>query len=150
MAKRQFTKPNVWDRATGVVLRRGGEKLDRGVNYFVAMLEQMGLKTYGSCEGHPQGFYVLFTASYEWALRISEAIGPLGCFDIVLHTGGMQELGMPDISWSMYLLPSLGKHRVDRLRNAADIFEHRFGPLDLEKIVLHKDDKAGEEGKEGR
>jgi hypothetical protein len=36
-----------------------GEELEPGVKFFVLMLEKLGCKTYASCEGHPNGFYIL-------------------------------------------------------------------------------------------
>ena len=41
--------------------------IDRGVNYFVLKLESMGIKTEWSCEGHPNGFYLVFNAPYAVA-----------------------------------------------------------------------------------
>ena len=46
------------------------EKLDRGVNYFVEKLESLGIKTEWSCEGHPNGFYIVFWGSLNMALDI--------------------------------------------------------------------------------
>lgn len=48
-----------------------GETLDPGVNFFVLMLNHLGASTRFSCEGHPSGFYVVFAAPYELALRIA-------------------------------------------------------------------------------
>lgn len=72
---RRLTKP-IWDRACELVLLRSSpcgiynEFLDRGVNYFVLMLEQLGATTEYSCEGHPDGFYIVFNAPLKLALKI--------------------------------------------------------------------------------
>lgn len=49
------------------------QKIDKGVNFFVLALEALGATTAFSCEGHPKGFYVLFHAQYELALKIKSA-----------------------------------------------------------------------------
>src|SRR4051812_18125423 len=59
-------RQNPWDSVQGAVLIRHdtetGEDtpLEAGVNFFVLMLEQLGATTRFSCEGHPDGFYVVF------------------------------------------------------------------------------------------
>lgn len=85
MRKGQHTKRNVWDDAAELEIWRGGEKLDPGVNYFVLMLDQMELPTAYSCEGHPGGFYVTFSGSYEQALAIKQA----GFFAVEIEEDGL-------------------------------------------------------------
>jgi hypothetical protein len=77
-----------WDRARSrVLIRPNGypehplEKLDRGVNYFVEKLESLNIKTEWSCEGHPNGFYIVFWSSLSWALNI----GACGFFSVELE-----------------------------------------------------------------
>src|SRR5947209_7096840 len=48
--------------------------LEAGVKFFVLMLEQLGCRTFYSCEGHPCGFYVTFEAP----LRTAQAIQGCG------------------------------------------------------------------------
>lgn len=122
--KGRHTKPNVWDDAAALEIWRGGEKLDPGANYFVLMLDQLGLPTTFSCEGHPEGFYVTFRASYEQALEISEA----GYFSVEIEGGEY---------WSIrkHTTLSPAKH-ADALRWAAKAWEERFGPLNLDAVVL--------------
>lgn len=67
-----------WDRARKRLLKRkspDGElvSLERGVNYFVESLERLGARTLYSCEGHPDGFYILFEAAYPVALLLQSA-----------------------------------------------------------------------------
>jgi len=120
----RHTKPGIWDRAARLKLSRGSsEKLDPGANYFVAMLEQMGLKTFFSCEGHPNGFYVTFAAPYPKALKIKSA----GFFSVEIAGKG---------HWSIRIdRRESERGHVDCLRWAAEAWEKRLGPLDFDKIV---------------
>lgn len=64
-----------WDQACDLVVERGGkmypvQSVDRGVNFFILALEELGAKTNFSCEGHPTGFYIAFDAPYELAYEI--------------------------------------------------------------------------------
>lgn len=118
------TRRNVWDDAADLEVWRGDQKLDPGANYFVLMLDQMGLPTDYSCEGHPGGFYVTFLASYEEALTIKKA----RYFGVEIEGDGY---------WSIRMHTDHGPaEHVDALRWAADAWEHRFGPLDFDKIRL--------------
>ena len=120
----KYTKPNIWDEACQLEIIRDGEPLDPGVNYFVLMLEQLGLATEFSCEGHPNDFYIMFFAPYEAALDIKSA----GYFTVEIE--GMER-------WSLrlsYRLKTSGE-RVDRFRWAAGAWEKRFGPLNFEAVV---------------
>lgn len=122
-----YTKRNIWDDAADLEVWRGGEKLDPGVNYFVLMLDQMGLSTYFSCEGHPGGFYVTFSAPYKWALNLKEA----GFFTVEVEEENY---------WSMRMhMDHTPSQRVDALRWAADAWEKRLGPLDLDAADLIRD-----------
>lgn len=67
---------NPWDAAKKIKVLRSSPgyplaDLEPGVKFFVLMLEQLGAETHYSCEGHPKGFYVMFTAPYETALLAS-------------------------------------------------------------------------------
>lgn len=124
MRKGKHTKRNVWDDAAELEIWRDGEKLDPGVNYFVLMLDQMELPTASSCEGHPSGFYVSFSGSYEQALAIKQA----GYFSVEIEGEGYWS-----IRTHMVLDPS---ERVDLLRWAAQTWEERFGPLDWDAVKL--------------
>jgi hypothetical protein len=67
---------NAWDEARRFVLKRidgiGIEgTLDRGVNFFIIALEELGVQTIWSCEGHPKGFYIIMFAPYELALALT-------------------------------------------------------------------------------
>lgn len=67
--------PNPWDLARKIEVIRGNylyppKALDPGVRFFVLMLEQLGCKTFYSCEGHPTGFYITFNGRIAIARRI--------------------------------------------------------------------------------
>jgi hypothetical protein len=124
--KGRHTKPNVWDDAAALEIWRGGEKLDPGVNYFVLMLDQMELPTTYSCEGHPDGFYVAFKASYGRALEIKQA----GFFSVEIEDEGY---------WSIRRrapFRDATRERIDAFRWAAQAWEERFGPLDWDAVIL--------------
>lgn len=125
MRKGLHTKKNVWDAAAEIEIYRGSEKLDPGVNFFILMLDQMGLATYFSCEGHPNGFYIAFSAPYGQALALSDA----GYFTVEIERedywilrNSINYTGSP-------------REKFDAMRWAAEAWEKRFGPLDFEKIA---------------
>jgi hypothetical protein len=125
MRKGIYTKKNVWDEAAAIKIYRGGELLDPGVNYFVLMLDQLGLPTHYSCEGHPDGFYVTFNASYEQALQLKRA----GYFSIEIEG---------EDYWSMrqhFRHKDAPREKVDGMRWAAAAWDKAFGPLRFEDIV---------------
>lgn len=128
MAKGLYTKRNVWDEAASLEIFRGGELLDPGVNYFVLMLNQLGLPTHYSCEGHPAGFYVTFNASYEQALQLKS----VGYFSVEIegeHYWSIRQTSIPRES---------ERQKVDGMRWAAAAWENKFGPLRFEDIVVSK------------
>ena len=113
--KGAHTKPNVWDQFRNTPLIRSGEVLDPGVNFFVRSLEMMGMKTHFSCEGHPNGFYITFSARYSKALRLRGA----GFFAIEIERENY---------WSMRVnMENSERSRVDCLRWAAEAWAKRFG-----------------------
>jgi hypothetical protein len=74
--KQPIDPATVWERSRKLKLvrddpRGGAPVLDPGINFFVLALEQMGASTSFSCEGHPHGFYITFSAAYELAKRVS-------------------------------------------------------------------------------
>lgn len=123
VARGYYTKQNVWDKARALKFWRGGEKIDPGVNYFVAMLNQMGLPTAFSCEGHPDGFYVTFDASYKAALKIKNC----GFFGVEIEH---------ESHWSIRLNREEKSERrhIDCLRWAAEAWEKKLGPLVFQDI----------------
>lgn len=130
-----YTHPNIWDQCADLEVYRGGEKLDPGANYFVFMLDQLGMPTYYSCEGHPYGFYVMFSAPYKDALEISK----IGYFTVEMA-------GREKNRWSITMNLSSGvgheggdaeRMRVDWLRHAAEAWEKAVGPLDLDAVKLN-------------
>jgi hypothetical protein len=122
-----YTKPNVWDKALDLEVYRGGEKLDPGVNYFVLMMDQMGLETTYSCEGHPDGFYVTFYGPYEAALSISR----VGYFTVEVE----RQENYWSIRWKLLGEPPVN-NKVDAMRWAAQAWEEKLGPLDFSSVNL--------------
>jgi hypothetical protein len=116
---------HVWDAACKLDVIRtspcgvyGPEPLEKGVNYFVLMLEQLGAKPHYSCEGHPNNFYVLFEAP----LRIAEAIAECGFFTVELEGKKL---------WSIRTRALKDDNeRVKLLRWAAEQWNERLGPLE--------------------
>lgn len=126
-------KLSSWEYAASLPLRRTdpcgiyNEELDRGVNFFVLMLEQLGATTEYSCEGHPTAtepghFYVVFNAPLELAREIQAC----GFFRVEIERLGR---------WSLRaeikpICPSTGVNYDDPLlRMAALSWEQNFGPL---------------------
>jgi hypothetical protein len=114
---------NVWAHTcTHTIVRSSpcgiyNEPLDPGVNYFVLMLEQLGATTQYSCEGHPNNFYVLFSAPYEIALDVAAC----GYFRVEIE--GIN-------TWSLRPYNNLTEpERVQLLKNAAASWERKLGPL---------------------
>lgn len=121
------TRPNAWDYAYELEVWRGGERIDPAVNYFVLMLDQLGLPTKYSCEGHPNGFYVVFEGPYEAAIEIHNA----GFFSVQIEG--------PPYSWSIRKhidYKGADSERIDAMRWAAQAWEQRFGPLDFDAVEL--------------
>lgn len=111
-----------WDKARGHVLSRANgypkpeiDKLDRGVNYFVLMLEKLGCRTHWSCEGHPNGFYIVFTAPYSTAMMVKSP----GYFSVEIEGKNR---------WSLRINHPFGSDRERRrcLRWAAAAWEKAF------------------------
>lgn len=126
MAKERVrrTKVGTWDEACKLNVIRGGERIDPGANFFVLMLDQLGLQTRFSCDGHSGHFYVTFTASYEQALAISN----VGYFSVEIEG---------EEYWSIRSsMIEHGGKRDDILRGAASMWEVAFGELDFSRAVL--------------
>lgn len=132
------TKPNIWDKTKKLKLVRieeafGGKvkyvTLERGVNFFIAMLNQLGCKTYWSCEGHPAGFYVVFRAPYAVALKIRKC----GYFSV--------ELEHEENLWSLRINDPVDRTAAgyrNRMRYAAADWERKLGKLDFHKIMIRE------------
>lgn len=119
-------KQNIWDRACDLVLHRVDPfgtypgPIDRGVNYFVLMLEQLGAKTEFSCSGHPDSpnqFYIVFTGP----IALAEKIQACGFFTVELEGESRWSIRTRNISDD--------KERQDFLRMAATQWERKLGPL---------------------
>jgi hypothetical protein len=144
--RRQGGKRNVnpWDAAKELPVIRGNwmyrpADLEPGVKFFVLMLERLGCETVFSCEGHPDGFYVLFRGT-EAAAR---AVASCRFFDVRVvdyrHSAEPEFASMTDAwrlspwggdrpgYWSNYPDPEAA--RVSFFRRAAESWVKEFGPL---------------------
>lgn len=135
---------NAWDEAKKIKLFRHspyhdpkyfkGIETDAGVNFFVLMIEKLGGETQWSCEGHPDGFYIVFKGEYDLARALASAYGG---FDIIV----MDELNKFGIYLRDTNLSNKNIKKADReklkqysLRHAAMMWEESFGSLDLENV----------------
>jgi hypothetical protein len=129
-------KQNNWDKARKLKLirREPGlpqkHTLEPGVNFFVAMLNQMGCDTYFSCEGHPGGFYIMFRAPYKLALRISR----VGYFHYSIHEKETWMMESNDAAARYTIGPLTEMTKGKKLRIAAAAWEKEFGELDWKKV----------------
>ncbi len=125
-------KENPWDAAQRPPLvRHDGETgtdvpLEPGVNFFVLMLEQLGATTRFSCEGHPDGFYVLFDSPPELVRSITRA----GFFTVEVGDGEADyTMRVSEHLFERYVGTWDEKARQELLRLAAVRWVERFGPL---------------------
>lgn len=85
-----------WDEARKVRLIRHepwkDQVLEPGVNFFILALQALGSRTEFSCEGHPEGFYVVFCGPYELALRLRNC----GFFRVEVEGEDRWSLRLPD------------------------------------------------------
>jgi hypothetical protein len=119
------SSPNMWDAAAKNEITRPGhhtkklQAIDRGVNFFVYSLEALGAKTLSSCEGHPDGFYLMFRAPQRIALRLNKS----GCFSVKLDGVGKwiieMRRGIEDKKWN-------DERRINVLRRAAEAWCREF------------------------
>jgi len=110
-----------WDKAKklkwvgGLDLNQA--KVDPGARYFVAMLHQLGFQTWFSCEGHPNGFYIVFTGPYRKALRLANA----GYFSVEIEGASR---------WSLRFNRKVtNRERISCLRWASQSWEDNWGKL---------------------
>jgi hypothetical protein len=123
---------NPWDAAQSMVLIRHDAEtgqdtpLEPGVNFFVLMLETLGATTRFSCEGHPEGFYVVFESSPELARSITHT----GFFTVEIWEGeGDYAMRISEHLFEKYVGPWSDAARKEHLRLAAVRWVERFGPL---------------------
>jgi hypothetical protein len=120
-----WTKPNVWDLARKLEMYRGGEKIDPGVVFFIAILNQLNIETQYSCEGHNDGFYITFRTTYSQAQRIFS----VGYFSVEIESGNNH--------WSLRINRDQGKRqKVDCLRHAAEAWNDNLGPFKPDEVRL--------------
>jgi len=135
-----MVKKNIWDRLRRRKLKRPDSlredgsmvTLEGGVNYFVLMLEQLGCTTIFTCEGHPDGFYILFQGEYHVALMIKQA----GYFSVEIEgprawSIRFREEGHAFHNGKPKVVPYTYKHRARHQRWAAQAWEETLGPLEL-------------------
>ena len=123
--------PNPWEAARALQVIRGNSTLpprpiDPGVNFFVLMLEQLGARTIDTCEGHPDGFYIVFCGPYELARRIAR----LDNFDVKLQEDNWFHLSL-DFAYRRDggIATWTDERRVAWLAGAAEDWTREFGPL---------------------
>ena len=119
-------RPNPWDLARKIEVIRGNDlyppkALDPGVRFFVLMLEQLGCKTFFSCEGHPAGFYIMFNGRIAIARRIVRC----GFMTVTVEWEGYRM----SLSVDRLVRFSTRKERNGFLRAAAESWCQEFGPL---------------------
>lgn len=120
-------KTNEWDRAKELTVCRTSPcatysgPIDNGVNFFVLMLEKLKATPQYSCEGHPQGFYVVFTAPIATALKIVQ----LGYFRVELERKNTKK----DYCWSLRANFDNEEQKRQFLRLAAAAWVKAFGNL---------------------
>ena len=66
------------------------EKIDDGCEFFVEYLQTLGARTWASCEGHPNGFYVLFSCDEKTARKIHS----LGFFNVEIASWGRWSISL--------------------------------------------------------
>lgn len=123
---------NPWDAAHRTVLIRHdletgqNTPLEPGVNFFVLMLEQLGATTRFSCEGHPEGFYIVFEGSPKLARAITHA----GFFTVEIWEGEADyAMRISEHLFEKYVGQWCDAARREHLRLAAIRWVERFGPL---------------------
>ena len=127
---RACTAAKPWDAARKLKIVRHDyqpdEVIDPGVNFFVLTLEAIGAKPKYSCEGHPNGFYVLFKTSPTIAM----AIGRAGYFSVELEARFGQDW------WSVRVNRSFADEREKRhtLRAAARAWQAVFWRDDIADV----------------
>ncbi len=116
-----------WAQAKKLEVIRGNwmqppSPLEPGVKYFVLAIEAMGGRTEFSCEGHPDGFYILFT---HLRPEIVAAIASVGYFTIAItrhNTYRLSLLGHEHASFRG--APAwTEKYKASILRSAAKAWE---------------------------
>ncbi len=118
------SKISTWEEACKLKIFRSSPcgiytgRIEPGVNFFVLMLEQIGAVPHYSCEGHPNGFYVLFHAPVALALKIKQ------CGYFTVEVEGKN-------TWSIRLNSDLtAESRAYVLSSAAEAWFKRFGFID--------------------
>jgi hypothetical protein len=127
---------NPWDRARKLKVIRGNhfyepELIDRGVNFFVLMLERLGCTPIWSCEGHPTGFYIVFNGPH----RTARLIAACGFFDVELVSSGYK-LSLKRLEWHAASRSRQWTNREKNklLRLVAEEWVDRLGSFDVTTI----------------
>lgn len=132
--KRAKNAEPIWDRTRRLKIFRAPPaptfypvaRIDPGVNYFVLMLEQLKAVPRFSCEGHPAGFYVLFSAPQKTAEKIRQC----GFFCVELEGRNKWSIRLP----AYRRADITERERRYILRQAAAAWEKMLGPLDVTNI----------------
>jgi hypothetical protein len=102
-AKVCLEESSVYRKSCEFSLRRKESKkskaknLDKGVTFFILWLESLGIKTIASCEGHLNGWYILFEGSHNEATKVLSVLAecPIGqTISVELHLKNRWSLRM--------------------------------------------------------
>lgn len=103
------------------------------------MLEKLGALTMFSCEGHPEGFYIMFTAPLEVAHEVFRA----GYFGVELAGGLVEMRGEKWPRWCIRLNTARTEEdRVRILNWAAMSWLRDFGEIHVTGDVVVNKKKA--------
>src|SRR6266436_884433 len=129
-----------WDRARRCRLTVSGsrETIDPGVNFFILGLRHLGATTLFSCEGHPNGFYIVFRSTEKIARRVVSC----GYFSVQLENGtDKYSLRLRDVdrlaSRKRQIVLWTEASKVQVLRWASAVWWKAFGPFPMpERLTL--------------
>ena len=129
-----------WAAAKKIKLIRSGpdgliyqnETLEPGVNFFVLALEQLGAQTEYSCEGHPNGFYIMFNAPLCTAQKIRNC----GYFNVELEPAGRWSLRVSQNFET--LTAAYPNARAQFFSRAAKAWVRAFGPVFYDNLTHEK------------
>lgn len=131
--KKPKKKLTPWRAAMNVPVVRGNsgyepKDLEPGVKFFILMLEELGCTTQYSCEGHPEGFYIMFTGPYY----IAKAVAQLGILEVAsnLEWKPSQDNYVVRLPWFVSK-PRSNRRRNELLNEVARRWVKEFGPLKL-------------------
>ena len=103
--------------------------LEHGVTYFIEAIEKMDGKTYFSCEGHPENFYILFAMPYVKARILSKFL--MSGFIEVSNSVGIENEEL----WKLALRPHGDAVHLAVLRELSNGFQSCLTFMKKESII---------------